>query len=61
VHLGTYATGSALARCGVIGVHDMTPEAAVAKLVWLLSSGATPEDTRRLMPANLVGELTARP
>ncbi|OQY60715.1 MAG: L-asparaginase 1 [Desulfobacteraceae bacterium 4572_88] len=58
VHLGDYATGTALARAGVISGFDMTTEAALAKLFHLFSAGHSPEEVRRKMQENLRGELT---
>lgn len=56
----TYAAGTALAEVGVISGGDMTPEAALTKLAWLLSRALTPDDIRAQMQVNLRGELTAR-
>jgi lysophospholipase len=53
-----YATGAALADVGVIGGADMTPEAALTKLAWLLSQGLPRAEVARLMQSNLRGELT---
>jgi L-asparaginase len=58
VHLGDYATGSALARAGVISGFDMTAEAALAKLSYLLSQNLPVEEIKRLMQTDLRGELT---
>jgi L-asparaginase len=58
VALGAYATGSALLRAGVISGLDLTAEAALAKLVYLLSSGRDSSDVRELMQQSLCGELT---
>jgi len=58
VHLGAYETGSALARAGVISGHDMTKEAALAKLFYLLSTETSPEAVKRRMEEDLVGELS---
>jgi len=60
VDLGAYATGSALARAGVIGGADLTVEAALAKLVFLLSTLRSPAHVRDLMVQSLCGELTPR-
>jgi lysophospholipase len=54
-----YATGAALADVGVIGGADMTPEAALTKLAWLLSQGLPRAEVARLMQSNLRGELTS--
>lgn len=59
VDLSDYATGSELARAGVVGGWDMTPEAALTKLFLLLSLGLEPEVVRRRIGENLCGELTA--
>lgn len=58
VDLGDYATGSALARAGVISGFDMTVEAALTKLVFLFGRGLTPDEVRRQMQLDLRGELT---
>ena len=61
-HTGTvntsYAAGAALAEVGVVGGADMTPEAALTKLCYLLGGGATAEEARREMAEDMRGELT---
>ena len=54
-----YATGNSLAKAGVISGMDMTIEAALAKLHYLLSINLTPEEIKKSMQMNLIGELSA--
>jgi L-asparaginase len=58
VDLGDYATGSALARAGVISGFDMTVEAALTKLAFLFSLELQPGEVKTKMQENLRGELT---
>lgn len=58
VDLHEYAAGSALARAGVISGFDMTAEAALAKLYYLLGRGYAPERVKREMQTDLRGEIT---
>lgn len=58
VNMKGYATGCGLAEAGVIGGADMTIEAALAKLHYLLSKPLLAEDIKRLMQLDLVGELS---
>ncbi|ARU56126.1 asparaginase [Oleiphilus messinensis] len=58
VNMIGYATGQALERAGVISGNDMTPEAALAKLHYLLSKNLTYTDVREKFGTNLRGELT---
>ncbi|ARD22439.1 L-asparaginase 1 [Shewanella japonica] len=58
VNMGGYATGNALAQAGVISGADMTIEAALAKLHYLLSKDLTSAEVKFAMKQNLLGELT---
>lgn len=58
VNMGGYATGNALRQAGVISGFDMTLEACLTKLHYLLSQELNPEQVRALMQQNLRGELS---
>ncbi|ATY66883.1 60 kDa lysophospholipase [Cordyceps militaris] len=53
-----YAPGTQLGRAGVIFGLDLTAEAALAKLSYLLSLGITNEEISALFPKSLRGEVT---
>jgi len=58
VEMNQYATGFTLKQAGLISGHDMTPEAAHCKLLYLLSKLYDIGQIKTLMEANLCGELT---
>jgi hypothetical protein len=54
-----YTVGSALLEAGVTPAGDMTPEAALTKLCWLLGDKAlTPDQVRAHFQQDLRGEIT---
>ena len=60
VNMQGYATGNALQDAGVVSGVDMTPEAALAKLHFLLSQKIDFEEARTLISRDMRGELSER-
>lgn len=58
VRLGDYATGKGLARAGVVSGFDLTVEAAITKLYWLLVQNLSPETIRERIQLDCRGELS---
>lgn len=58
VEMSQYATGHTLKNAGLISGHDMTPEAAHCKLLYLFSKNLTPDVVKVQMEKDLCGELS---
>ena len=58
VILGAYETSSSLKAAGAVSGKDMTTEAAVAKLYYLLSQDLPKKQIKRLMETDLCGEMS---
>lgn len=58
VELGRYATSSHLVELGVVAGFDLTFEAALTKLMFLLGRGLTTEEIKTQMSTSLCGELS---
>ena len=58
VEQGKYETSAELKKAGVIGGNDITTEAAVTKLMYLLGSNSDIKKVKKLLTTNLQGEIT---
>jgi 60kDa lysophospholipase len=54
----SYATGNSLLEIGIIPGVDMTPEAALTKLMYVLSLDRTFKERKKLLTQSLRGEMT---
>jgi L-asparaginase len=60
VEQGKYDTSLALKNMGIISGRDMTTEAALTKIMYLLGQNVTPPEFRAIMNLSLRGEMTVR-
>ena len=58
VEVGRYGASLLLKKIGVVSGHDITTEAAVAKLMYFLGEGLTNEELKHYMGVSLRGEIT---
>lgn len=58
VEQGKYATSAAFKKIGVIGSSDITSEAAVAKLMFVLGITSNKKEIEKLLQKDLRGEMT---
>jgi L-asparaginase len=58
VEQGKYATSAAFSKIGVVGGSDITTEAAVAKLMFVLGKTTDKKEIVKLLKADLRGEMT---
>lgn len=58
VEMGRYKTSEQLIKAGVVSGHDMTTEAAVTKLMFLLGKKLSPSEVKRILNISLKGEIS---
>ncbi|TCD21079.1 type I asparaginase [Pedobacter psychrodurus] len=58
VQLGRYETSRELLKMGILSGYDLTFEATVTKLMFVMGLGLSIEESRKLMEESLRGELT---
>jgi L-asparaginase len=59
VEMNRYQAGKTLKDIGVLSGYDITTEAAVTKLMFLLGHGLTPTEVKKRMTSSIAGEITA--
>jgi len=58
VNLSKYESGRVAAELGAIGAGDMTTEATLTKIMYLLSRQLSPKELKKQIQTNIAGELT---
>ena len=59
--MDVYETGRRALEIGVLQAHDMTSEAALTKLMWILGMTENPSEIKDYYGINIAGELTQNP
>jgi glutamyl-tRNA(Gln) amidotransferase subunit D len=60
VNMNVYDTGRDLQALGVVSLEDMLSETALVKLMWIFGQTSDPEEAKKLLKTNIVGELSPR-
>ncbi len=58
VELGRYETSAQLSKIGVVGGGDMTTEAAITKLMFLLGQDLSTDEVKSYLQRSIAGEIT---
>ncbi|MBR5897254.1 MAG: asparaginase, partial [Lachnospiraceae bacterium] len=58
--MDVYETGRRALEIGALEAHDMTSEAALTKLMWILGMTTDPSEIRDYYSMNIAGEMTPR-
>ena len=58
VEMSIYETGNRLSQAGVISAGDMTFEATLVKLMFLLGQGYSQDEVTQLIPKSIAGEIS---
>ncbi len=60
LNMNVYSKGRDLLKMGVISCEDMLPETAYVKLMWALGHSKKPDEIKKIMQTNIIGEISDR-